>query len=644
MSTQTVYFNNPADIVALQNATATQTSQITSMSGSVVILQNQVGTSPSNFPTDTISWLTYTNYLNNQLAVTKGNGRASNTTGAPTISRDLNGTGSYCVMSMFGNIYTGQEMIIATGSQDALGTPISADSMFNIGSNGKMLSYMIAVKMMQEGYFLQTETVSKYAPQFTGFGWAWASASGSASNSYIDDPTTSSSWSFTGTLARVGLSTLTIAQALGMQIHFPYMSTTIASVAGKLNTFTAGTSSSDWGVIYSSYLAGQAVEFGRTLGATGACQLFAPALGTGASSFVMGTGALRNFNYNFMYNDTAFCTGPYTDQLNTCINCIKAGVVPMGFVPGTDIISQQGIYGPRSIYNGFSLLLLQAVCANSLQAKQGTPGFPASGTYPTLLSYVRNKILEPCDITPANSSFPASEGTTSVTSPYMDNAWRRAYVMSTGWYGSTTNADPTYLPVANSLVWTSQYPNDGISLYFNNIKNVIANDPLSPNFEGNFFITPRKFLNLVKMILNKGVYNGNRIFTRSYWNYMTTAAVSLGVNVFETSNGLSDNIGAAGNYTLLGVLRSNSSFNSISDPPVNNFSNSIQETSSTVSLQQAQSASPSSNFWTGIFGSLCVFDFDTGNYILYILPQIGYGAVVNTPSAYTQMAYLAKYI
>ena len=39
MSTQTVYFNNPASITALQTTTATQTTQITSMSGSIANLE-----------------------------------------------------------------------------------------------------------------------------------------------------------------------------------------------------------------------------------------------------------------------------------------------------------------------------------------------------------------------------------------------------------------------------------------------------------------------------------------------------------------------------------------------------------------------------------------------------------------------------
>jgi hypothetical protein len=42
MSTQTVYFDNPADIVNLQTTTSTHTSQISSMSGSIATLQTQV--------------------------------------------------------------------------------------------------------------------------------------------------------------------------------------------------------------------------------------------------------------------------------------------------------------------------------------------------------------------------------------------------------------------------------------------------------------------------------------------------------------------------------------------------------------------------------------------------------------------------
>ncbi len=44
MSTQTVYFNDPADIVALQNTTATQTTQISSMSGSISALNTTTAT------------------------------------------------------------------------------------------------------------------------------------------------------------------------------------------------------------------------------------------------------------------------------------------------------------------------------------------------------------------------------------------------------------------------------------------------------------------------------------------------------------------------------------------------------------------------------------------------------------------------
>jgi hypothetical protein len=47
MSTQTVYFDNPADIVALQTTTATQTSQITSMSGSISTLNTTTATQTS---------------------------------------------------------------------------------------------------------------------------------------------------------------------------------------------------------------------------------------------------------------------------------------------------------------------------------------------------------------------------------------------------------------------------------------------------------------------------------------------------------------------------------------------------------------------------------------------------------------------
>jgi len=430
-----------------------------------------------------------------------------------------------------------------------------------------------------------------------------------------------------------------------MQIHFPYISISVASVAGKQTAYTNALSNADWGVIYSNYLAEKALQFGVTLGATGSCQLYSPASGTGAT-FVMGTGALRHFNYNFQQNDTSFCTGPYTDFLTTSINCIKSGVVPMGFVPGIDIVSQQGLYGPKSIYNSFSLLLLQAVCANALQSKQGTIGFPATGTYPTLLSYIRNKILAPCDITPENSSFGVVEGTGSVTSPYMDVPWRRTYVQSTGWYASTTNVDPSYIPVANSLVWSLQYPNDGISLTYNYIKNITSNDPLAPGFDSNLLITPRKYLNLVKMILNKGVYNGNRIFSRSYWNYITQTAVAIGVNIFESGNGLVDYIGPGVNYTILGVARMNNSFNSANDPISINFSNTIPETSggTIVGNGVTNGASPSSMYWFGAYGSICVFDVDTGNYMFMMLPQNGQGTTVNPVSVFTNFTYLTKYI
>jgi len=623
MSSQTIYFTNPTEISSLQY---------------------QVGTNAPALPTDSTSWDPYSTYLNQQRSSTVGNGRASNTTGAPTSGRDLYGTGAFGVLSIFGNIFTGQEIVLSTGTQDSAGTPINADSMMSVMSNSRMIGQMVAVKMMEEQYFTHATTISSLFPIFSGTGWAWADTTGSASKSYVGDPTTDPNWSFTGSMTPVALGSLTMAQAMGWNIHFPFISSAVTAPRNKQNSFTLPLSTSDWGIIYSGYQAQKALETGQALGATGACQLFSAAGGSSSSTFVMGTGALRNFYYNFMFNDTSFCTGPFTDHLTTAINCIKSGVVPMGFVPGTDAISQQNIYGPKIAYTYFSQLLLQAACAGALAQKQGQPGFPATGTY-DLLSYTRAKILAPCGITPADSSFGACEGTASVTAPYMEMPWRRAYVQSTGWYGTTTNADPTYISKANALVWSSQYPNDGLSLQENYNRTVIRRDPLAPDFSSTFYITPRKYCNLLKMLCNKGIYNNTRVFTRSYYNMLSQTVIALGRNVFENLTGLADNFGPNYDYMLLGSSKMSSSNNVMADPLVNNIASAIPESSSlgTIGNANVTGFSTSTQFVTGINGTLAIFDTDTGNYMFCMLPQNGYG-VVNNDLVVTNFNYLTRYI
>ena len=419
MSSQTVYFTNPASISTLQNQVGTNTPALPALSTMTRLVNFLTGTSG--------------------IVCTTSNGQSANQTGAPTANTDLNGQAFKGLLCAAGNAFSGDQSIFTTGVKDAAGNPYDINSVFNQGSSTKLLAGIVEAKMIEEGYFLPTDTIVTYVPAFTGFGYAYIYATGAYSSSYVAPPNLTT---YTGTLTRIALNTLTVAQAMSWQIVFPYEQSAFGSFRQGVFVSTAPQPQPDWGYLNACAQAEQIMPLGLSLGATGACQLYAPATASAVAgqfingyqvyNVVPGTGALRNPIYDSFAGDASYCTGPLTDYLNTIINCIKSATIPLAFVPGSQVASQQNVNSAHASYSSLCPLLMQAVCVRALSLRQGTAGFPAAGTYPSLMSYIRTKILAPLGITNVNSSFAYMEtGPTSGNN--VELSWRRAYVYRLLW-------------------------------------------------------------------------------------------------------------------------------------------------------------------------------------------------------------------
>lgn len=622
---QVVYFDNPANITQLQNL---------------------AGTTP-NLP-DINTMGRYLNYLNGTSGIlcTKSTGTASNMTGAPTTNTDLNGIALKGLSVCIGNAFSGQQSIYSTGTRNSAGSLIDGDSICQQASSYKWIAGLAMCKMLEEGYFSLTESISKYVPQFTGTGYCILSATGTRNPNYVNAPDFSQ---YTGTFGRVALDTITIAQAMAMQIAWPYVG---QLSFGQLNQsiWTSTTTNPDWNLLYANALAQQNWPLGYSLGATGACQLYTPATSyaiTGAFinnlqvyNVTPGSAALRNFSYNNYMGDYSYCTGPFIDQMNTTINCIKAATIPLAWNPNIDYISQEGIYTPKAVYGEFSWSLMQAVMNNALKVKQGTPFFPATGTYPNLISYMRNKILAPCGITTSNSFFGFMEGIPA-GAPMVDPSFRRSYVTSTGYYSA--GVSPSYVAGGvNRIVFMSEYPDDGITK-FQTGSYSITNDPIGPRFFSDFFCSNKSFANLLIMIINKGVYNGQRLITRSTWNYFINAISSPGVGSGDQQTGNYDNWGPAINW-MLGFAKPSKEFAYIANLPDSLNTSGVNETTNTGGLQLSQGFGPNVIYWSGSGGTSFMADLDTGSYVICMSGQTTYGTTSNSLSATTQYQFVNQYV
>jgi len=622
MSSQTIYFTNPTVISQIQSVNTTQTSQINTIN--------------SNDGLDTtISQAISTNNMSIYMPTW-----FTGTVGGPTTaSADLNGVNWKNWFAVWGNAFSGQEYFLASGPLTSpSGTnPVNtytADTFIRLASVSKICNGLIMAKLMEEGYFRADDLVVSYIPTFTGNYYYIKSCTGSfvpsASNAnYLANTLPSIIASWTGSFATASLQTVQVANVLGLEIVHPYDGYLMAGGLASLltlpttpstvfNNFTA----TDINFSYSAVLAYNAFMMGLSLGATGSLNQ-------------TNTGALRSGFFDAYYNDYSYCTGPVTDYVNSFINSVKLdpltkGGSPLAYKIGQVQLDDTGIIAQKTNYSGLNWVLMSAIANRALQLKQGTPGFPAAGTYTSLIDYARKKIFTPLGITTNDLWVDFVE---SPPTGYQNNlaemTFRRIEWLATGsWAGG---ADPTYYTptTTNSLVWASQYPSDGFSKW-GSVQPVIQ-DPYGPRLDVGINVKISAYTKIFKLIANKGVYNGTRIITRSALKYMMiNAKPAYGELLLQTPE---DALSAAYKYCIGGFYKLDDSLSSV-------YNAVNPNAPTTINFGQ----NPDVIMWSALFTHNYAIDVDSGYYFWMGTQVVNIGSNVKVANATTASSQLQKVI
>lgn len=658
MSSQTIYFNNPADITNLQTTT-------TSMSGAVNNIKIQSGlTTIMDIPKTLQGITTYA--IGGPIgAPYTGSPAVSGTTAFVRVttgtgaSQDATGKNCFGYACVVGNAFSGQEIFYTTGAADSAGNPYVYDqTLLLLASTAKFYNSCIWLKMLDErlislsdtpftmgltawtgtyqyylpasGTYVTTTTtttilsgytgpndITGYTGAFTGPYGATVSTSTSTSRTssdlvYIGGATGAynsltaatldfSSW--TGPRGTGSLSELTFAQLISGNLAFPHPNSFSAAniTAWTTAPTTAQKTTVDWGwnnCLKDTYLAYQnAINIGSASGAIAA----------GNAWWTWDTAAqCRNFS---------FMTGPVTDSLTTALNCIKNGTIALGWrvgaekiSPYTDIKEQNFTYG-RLNYD-----LLGAMC--SLAAIRAG--------YSSLYDYLNKKILIPMEIT-SNDLYIYNYNNKPVGINQAETSCRRTQVQSSGtWLGP--GADPKlyddgilYQTSAgatgyafNRLYWISQYPNDSMF----NWPNTAFFDPLGWTLGHVVTCNFKSWAKIIKTYINRGIYVNSsgqnvRILSRKIWDFSQNTCRAMGswlgqyAGYTNTSSQSRWIVAQAQKFSMDDNL-SDIAFTAVGGGDWYGANTATSSTLLTSGMIQ----------WSGSQGSTYIFDINSGYYIL----------------------------
>jgi hypothetical protein len=585
MATQTVYFNNPADITTLQNETSTLNSTVTSMSGSVASLNSSTSTLNSTVTSmsgsvgilnstvtsmsgSVASLNSSTSTLNSTVTSMSGSVASLNLDvsalkidngygqtidlagqfavrdylnnyayGGPLLGGDANDAAHKGAFFYGGNAKTNQEFFLATGTANAAGLTWSTGTKYNFASAGKIVTGLVCTKMIEEGIinpYAPLSTLSaSLASLFTGNAIYYDTITvtpgleAAFPADFVPGPNVSS---FTATTGAYPLANVTLSDLLHMNIGLMDDFFTLPGAPMVATT-------SQWGNGAGSLLALS----------SGAASNIDKAMLVQSYKYVSTLLAAGTFAYGFaakIFNgQTIDPATVISDAVTNAINFTKAGTIPLAYAPGAK--SQQLPYLARVLPSTYdtAYILLAYVLDETLKFRSSnTVNFAAYASlkFFTPLAMANTSVVMQQSISTTNladSSFRRSVvyGAVPFTPAGADKPFSLGDVTTYPSFGcSPSYATGAFLDLvlhgttgaAGPNVWASEYPDDGISRVINSFYQQTGSATASPIGNSPVVCSIGDYAKLLKLIANKGVApNGTRLLKTESWNYFISSKI-----------------------------------------------------------------------------------------------------------------------
>ncbi len=624
MATQTVYFNNPADITTLQGQTATLNSTVTSMSGSVSSLNTSTATLNSTVTSMSGSVSSLTTDVS-ALKIDNGYGQTLDLAGqfavrsylndyaygGPLLGGDANDAAHKGAFFYGGNTKTGQEFFLGTGTANAAGLTWSTGTKYAPASATKIVVGLVCAKMIEEGIINPYSPISTLSPSlatlFTGAAIYYDTITVTAGleaafpADFVPGPNVSS---FTATTGAYRLENATLSDLLHMNLGILDDFFTIPG-SGMIAT------TSQWGNGAGSLLALT----------SGAASNIDKAMLVQSYKFVSTLLAAGQFAYGFaakIFNGQTIDPATIvSDSITNAINLVKAGTIPLAYAPGAK--SQQLPYLARILpatYDSAYVLLayvlderLRSVAGINFATYAGLKFFTPLGMANTSVMYQQN--VSTTNL--AESSFRRSVayGAVPFTPAGADKPFSLSDVTTYPSFGcSPSYATGAFLDLvlhgttgaAGPNVWTSQFPDDGISrICSQGFYYQTGSASASPAGNTPVICSIGDFGKLLKLICNKGVApNGTRLLKTESWNYF-----------------ISSKIGA-----LTGLATATNVFNETDEKTGNTvFTMGASRIANSVSNMTTYGYDETTIFFDGAMGCKWYADFFTGNWFFCGVPE-----------------------
>ena len=503
-----------------------------------------------------------------------------------------------------GNIKSNQTFFASTGSFTSTGTQATLDGITGWASGGKIIIGTIVGKMMEEGLFNETTTLSSIEPAlFTGSAQYYTSIT-PVTGAEVGFP---AAGTYLATTGSYNLANLTINDAIRMNIGIFIDGFTVPCLLGPLSLQFGTGSSSLLGNLGSN----------ATLSDKGFC---VNAYNQWVSMFTQGTGCLGYFGR--IMNGLSYNPSTLTfDLLNLNLTNARNGTVPMLYAPGSLEIGRLP-WALRSLpatYDmGFAIL---GYITDKVARLNG---------YTNLYDYANQKFFTPLGMTksyffpqnvPDHSliydttmrrsvvvagvpfTLTGSQKPFNVGDPTTWNSYKCSPAYATGAYAQFNPANP--LTYKCPLVWSKDptYADDGqvrLAPLFTNygLTNsstgyVLGDAPL--------YSSIRDFGTFLQFMANRGVSpSGTRLLKTETWNYITATKIAPITNLTANTTlaGADSDLTQSVEFCL-GVGKLSKDFS--------NFTPfGFDDTTLT---------------WSGASGMAFNFDPYTGNWMVYGVPE-----------------------
>lgn len=473
-----------------------------------------------------------------------------------------------------GNIKSSQSYFTSTGTGDNKDNKITKDSIYWWASSSKIFTGLVITKMIEESIISPYTKLYELNKLFVGKGTYYTSIKIINSSTFPFDPSSYEFQTDTFNWDDVTLSDL---------IHMNIGLITDYIVVGALGPITFSP------------------EAKQQILADGSIQ----SLGT---YIQLATYFYRMISGNPIGLESRIYAGEKSqdvlvDYLEKLIDANKSGILPLISKPNT-YITYNLPYGLRGIPSSYdtSYLFVGSVLDPALK-KAG---------YKNYADYARKKFFIPMNM--KNSWIVQQEVIPQCKfDKIIDTSWRRAPTLGltqnfdinnpSTWFGFACSSEYRNASSGNPkgpLVWSQDklYENDGLSKMFSSIYNTTPYPNLQAVTNAPLVSSISDYSKLIKMVCNRGFYKDKQILKTESWNYLIGVKIPP-VSITTSSPYPINRDELSSQSWAMGFGRINRDLSNIT-------TYGYDETSC---------------FWAGLSGCYYLFDYYTGNYVIYGMPE-----------------------